>query len=238
MGLFDIFNRKKKEKEIRLQREAERLKKEEALKVYKAIDQAKKLNSSVDYIAIAAKFSSFVFKHEYHSLLECLDKITLPQGKLIIEGIKPEISRDKSILMIALQDGKSDENIFDYLQVEQSCMGAWQSYLLNSLWHVLPLFGHAIYDSRDYLFTKEDIQGINALNEADKTNIVRIISNIDITPEVFENNGKYYISCCYWNNFYGFVREYSEINIENNKVTDIVQFDEKTEYYYDCGMRF
>ena len=65
MGLFDIFNRKKKEKEIRLQREAERLKKEEALKVYKAIDQAKKLNSSVDYIAIAAKFSSFVFKHEY-----------------------------------------------------------------------------------------------------------------------------------------------------------------------------
>lgn len=238
MGLFDIFNRKKKEKEIRLQREAERIKKEEALIVYKAIDQAKKLNSSVDYMAIAAKFRSLVFKHEYHSLLECLDQITLPQGKLIIEGIKPEISRNKSILMIALQDGKRDEKIFDYLQVEQSCMGAWQAYLLHSLWHVLPLFGHAIYDSRDYLFTKEDIQSINVLNEADKTNILRIISNIDITPEVFENNGKYYISCCYWSNFYGLVREYSEIKIENKKVSDIVKFDEKVEYRYDCGIRF
>lgn len=237
MGLFDIFNRKKKEREMRLKQEAEKAKKENALKAYLAIGEGQQ-QSVAEYTAVGCIFGSLVYKQDYNSLLECLDKITLPEGRLIIEGIKPEVSRDKSLLLVELPNGKFDENIFDYLQVEQSSMGAWQAYLLHTLWHSLPLFGHAIYNARDYMFAKEDIHAIKVFNEADRANIVKNISNIDFTPKIRESNGRYYISSCYWSNFYGLVREFSEINIENNNVKDIVQFDEKTEYRYDCGIRF
>lgn len=238
MGLFDIFNRKKKDRERHLQQEAERIKKEEALKAYQAVLLGQDQDMAADYIAVAEDFGALVYKQEYNSLLECLDKIDLPEGRLNVEVVKPEVTRDKSCLMIALPDGRNDENIFNHLQVEQSCMGAWQANLLHTLWRVLPLFGHAIYDARDYLFVKEDMHMIKTLNEADRLSIIRNIVNIDFTPEVRESNGKFYISCCYWSNFFGLVREYSEIKIEKNRVIDIVPFDEKNEYRYDCGIRF
>ena len=238
MGLFDIFKRKKIDRERHLKLEVEKIKKLEALKAYHAIIQGREQNAAADYIAIAEEFGALVYKQEYDSLLKCLDKINLPEGRLIVEIVKPEVPRDKSCLVISLPNGGNDENIFNHLQVEQSCMGAWQANLLHNLWRALPLFGHAIYDARDYLFVKEDMHMIKTLNEEDRLSIMENIVKFDFTPEVRESNGKFYISCCYWSNFFGLIREFSEIKIENNKITDIVPFDEKTEYRYDCGIRF
>ena len=44
----------------------------------------------------------------------------------------------------------------------------------------------------------------------------------DVTPKVTRYEDKYYVSCCYWSEFGGLIRELVEIKIENNKVTEFL----------------
>lgn len=77
------------------------------------------------------------------------------------------------------------------------------------------------------------------MRSEDRDELISIILNYtdDLTPEIAEYN-KYYISCCYWSDWEGLIKELVEIQIENNKVKSILNVDKKALFKYDCGIRF
>lgn len=240
--LYEIYRDKKKEKKRTAEREAkERIEKERIAGANAAFLSASL--SDADYAAVGKRLHKLVSEKKYNAFLDCLDKVKLPNGtKLIVEECDEGTGDigDTSTLLIKLPNGETDKNIFNYLVVEQSAMGAWQAYLLHKLWHVLPLFWHANYDARDYIFSTEDVNSISTFteDERERNAIIALISDFDFTPEVREGNGKYYVSSCFWSNFSGLIREYIELTFDGNKVVDMFQFDSKTEYEYNCGILF
>lgn len=240
--LYEMFRDKKKEKKLKAEREAkERIEKEKKASANAAFLSAS--TSNEDYAAVGKRLHKLVGEKKYSDFLECLDKVKLPNGAtLIVEECDEGTSDigDKSTLLIKLPNGETDENIFKHLIVEQSAMGAWQAYLLHKLWHVLPLFWHANYDARDYIFSKDDVNSISTFTDdkRERNAIIALISDFDFTPEVRESNGKYYVSSCFWSNFGGLIREYFEVTFNGDIVTDIFQFDAKKEYEYNCGIYF
>lgn len=77
------------------------------------------------------------------------------------------------------------------------------------------------------------------MRSEDRDKLISIVLNYidDLTPEIAKYD-KYYISCCYWSDCKGLIRELVEITIENNKVKSILNVDKKTLFKYDCGIRF
>ena len=138
------------------------------------------------------------------------------------------------MLLIKLPKEEKDENLFNYLTVEQSCRGAWQIYLLHTLRHYMPIGGYAEYPRFDYIFDKEDLKQIDQ-DEKESIDFEQL-SQIDVRPIVIQKENKFFVSSCYWSGFDGLVREFFRITIENNKVVDMFQFDNKTEYEYDIGL--
>jgi hypothetical protein len=67
---------------------------------------------------------------------------------------------------------------------------------------------------------------------------VNVLSDFDVAPEIYGENGKYYISCCFWTDFGGLKREFVEVTIQGSKVKDLFVFDEKTIFEYQCGIMF
>lgn len=176
---------------------------------------------------------------QYNMLLSCLTNLTLQSGRNIYVDICKESGLgNDSHLMITKGDVK-DPKIWDYIEVKESPIAAWEVYLLHSLWHVLPHFWHGGYNSRSYIFSKEDVYEISFIRSEDRDELISIILNYtdDLTPEIAEYN-KYYISCCYWSDWDGLIKELVEIQIENNKVKNILNVDKKTLFKYDCEIRF
>jgi hypothetical protein len=125
------------------------------------------------------------------------------------------------------------------MSVENSHDGAWQAYLIHFLWHILPTFWHGGYDSRTYLFSKDDLRTLKTIEEKDQ-GVVAYLEDFDLTPEIVKStlNDKYYITCCYWSDWGGLIRELVEITIDDNKVVDFFNVQEKVEFEYDCGIKF
>lgn len=240
--IYSNYKDKKVEKKLKEEREAKKRMKEERKVSAKAAFHSA-LHSNADYASIGSKLHKLVQDKKYNAILGCLDKITLPDGaELMVKECDNGTSDigDKSTLLVKFTNGETDENIFNHLVVEQSAIGAWQAYLLHKLWHVLPLFWHANYDARDYIFQKDDASKISVYtnDKRERNAIIALISDIDFTPDVRENSGKFYVSSCYWSNFGGLIREYFELTFNGNKVTNLYQFDSKTLYKYNCGILF
>lgn len=65
-----------------------------------------------------------------------------------------------------------------------------------------------------------------------------IMSDDYIKPIVGKFHDSYYVSCCYWTNFGGLIRDYCKIRIENNKLAEFSQATTDVLYKYDCGICF
>lgn len=127
--------------------------------------------------------------------------------------------------------------VFENVTVDDCNDGAWQVYLLHSLWHSLPLFQHAIYEERFFLFTMDDVNHIKLACD-NHVNVLSGIKNYDIKPQIVKGDKEYFISCCYWTNWGGLKRELVEVIIENNKVSAINEISTDTLIQYDCGIRY
>ena len=64
------------------------------------------------------------------------------------------------------------------------------------------------------------------------------IREFNIIPEVVKTGSKYYVTCCYWNNWTGLNREVVEITIENNKVKKIAVIETYNLIKYHCGILY
>lgn len=238
--LYETYRDNKKEKKRKAEREAkERIEKEKKASANATFLAASTSND--DFAEVGKRLHQLAQDKKYGNFLQCLDKIMLPSdAKLVVEECDNGTNSigDESKLLIKLPNGETDEDIFKHLIVEHSPMGAWQAYLLHKLWHVLPLFWHANYCARDYVFRKQDANSVSTFRKEDRAAIVEIISKFDVTPVVRSKDGKFYVSSCYWSDFGGLVREYLELTFDGNKIADTYQFDSKTLYEYNCGILF
>ena len=190
-----------------------------------------------DYIYLAQSLMGLVKNQKYDDFLNLLNKTSLPSTmKLGVKECERHGTGDRSRLYVSTPDNACDFNIYSYLLFEKEPMGAWQAYLLSRLTHSLPMWWHANYDKRDYIFSKEDIDKITHF--IDRKFDESVLLNYDILPKIYGENERYYISCCYWTDFGGLKREFVEIELIGNKLFQTFVFDEKTIHEYQCGIMF
>lgn len=195
------------------------------------------LSNNNEFIQKAQSLFELVKKKDYGDILKLLDKASLPSAmKLDVQECNQQGTGSVSRLFVNTPNNERIFDIFDHLRFEDSIMGAWQAFLLNRLDHYLPLWWHANYNKRDYIYTKEDFDHITHFIDRgfDKS----VLEEFNIAPEIKGGNGKYYISCCYWTDFGGLRREFVEISLIDNKLKGAFVFEEKVIHKYECGIMF
>lgn len=198
-----------------------------------------KFVSSPEFVTVGQVLHYMVKRQQYGSIMPILSTLRLPEGyKLHMKECSIEGIGDKSELFVKVVLSRKKYEPFEILSIEDSYLGAFQTYLLKTLWHSLPLFWHANYARRTYIFSNLDFQYI----ETDKHNkmliseISGIMSDDYIKPIVGKFHDSYYVSCCYWTNFGGLIRDYCKIRIENNQLAEFSQATTDVLYKYDCGI--
>lgn len=192
------------------------------------------------YIPNFANFAYDLFedidKEDYSNVINRFNISTINNTNLGIELCKREGRGDTSKLFVKLPNGERDYKIFKHILIDSSEEGAWQIYLLHSLWHILPLWWHANYEHRTFILQRNDLKELSTDSESP----LDLSSEIDtkLEPSIHKYQDYLYVSCCYWTNWGGLIREYIEITVKDNKVVNIVTFDTDVIYDYDCGILF
>lgn len=179
-------------------------------------------------------------KERNYCIMRYLDKLSLPKDCILqVDECKEEGIGCKSHLFVETSKGLYDYKIWDYIKAENTIDGAWQAYLLYKLWHTLPLFWHANYDRRTYLYSKGDEISIDPWRIEDTVRIRGVANSLFVNPDVVKGeNDKYYISCCYWSDFEGLIKEITEVSISPNNHVVIKDISKTTLYKYNCGIIF
>lgn len=246
----NIRDKRKSQKDAEERKKEQQIELEYRSKALASIRQAKTLgsqNGSFDFAAYLASVRSSsttnLYTHmqderNYPKILDLLPKLTLPNGmSLHVEKCKQQGSGDRSKLFVETPDGSYDKNIWNFINVECSEEGAWNAYILYNLWYVLPMFWHALYDRRYYLFFKEFTDYIECLQKEDTIMVRKAMKQHITLPDVVKANGRFYVTCCFFTNFGGMIQETVEIAIDNGKASFHV-IEQKTLVEYDCGIRF
>lgn len=204
-----------------------------------AYNDAKRIpheNHSLAFCHIAKAFETQIKNGDYSNLMKNLDKLSLPSDFMLrVEECKRKGLGGKSRLFVETLKGDNDYEIWDYIKAEDSVYGAWQVYLLYKAWHTLPLFWHANYDRRTYLYSTED-EGCT-VGYAEET--IPIPHHLIVEPDVVKgSDGRYYVSCCYWSDFGGLIQEITEVRISRKNFVVVKDISEVTLYEYNCGIMF
>lgn len=211
----------------------------DATAVYNAAIKIPHENQSFVIANIAKTIVSNIKERNYR-IMRYLDKLSLPKDyTLLVDECKAEGIGCKSRLLVETSEGIYDSKIWDYIKAENTIFGAWQAYLLYKLWHTLPLFWHANYDSRTYLYSKGDEIFIVPMRNEHTALIRSVAESLFVIPDVVKGkNAKYYISCCYWSDFEGLMQEVTEVCISNENLVVFKDISKITLYKYECGIMF
>ena len=190
-----------------------------------------------NHIIVAKRFQTSAKKHEYSVLARVLSEMAIPSGSAL--GVQ-ECGRtgygDESRFFIEDQMGKRDFNVFDILSFESSSMGAWQAYLLHQARHYLPLWSHANYIHREYIYDKDDLGEIRVYSNNER--IFPDFSKMNIDPTILRDGNHFFITCCFWSAYNGLVREHVDLHFKDGHLSDFICFKYDVLYEYDCGIRF
>lgn len=209
-----------------------------------------------EYITKAKEFEEWLQKKENLSgdgskehVLQLLDCLHLPLEyhlNIHVAYIPPESEwpGDSSYFYIGENAYKSD--IWDYLKLSISPMAAWQAYLIEKSPTLMPLIWHDCYIQRIFIYSTDDIpcKIINTVTPYIDTidvfinDIKETIKNKSIVPTIGIYGDIAVISCCYWNNWEGLIREYVKISFEEDKVKSITKIKSSVLYKFDCGVRY
>lgn len=148
---------------------------------------------------------------------------------------------DNSWLRVVDEDGLVSGNIRLHSTIEKTDMGAWQLYLLQRLYTVLPACGHGGYARRHYIFKETDIDSIVPLRHHDLSTLReegKLLPSVKITV----NDDKLFaviVNCCYWNDWKGLVRESVSYLTSTNKVHNRDErITEEVLLRFHCGIYF
>ena len=188
-----LKKQEKAERECREKKEKEQEEhKTDCSTKYSTLVGAKQNQCSDDFVRIAKSLKALVKEKSYQDIIKLLDKASLPMAMMLgVQECEHQGSGASSRLFIDSPRNARDYNIFEYLKFEDSPMGAWQAYLLCRIRHYLPLWWHANYNRRDYIYTREDFSDITHF--IDKGFNVDVLNGYNVNPEIYGKEGKYYI---------------------------------------------
>ena len=234
----NIENRKKKKRNVEWD---SRQKKEEAERNHAKFRYAKAISLSNNlYSPQFANFAYAIFddinKKAYSDVVNRFNIKTIDNNNWGIELCENGGHGDKSKLFIRLENGERDYDIFKHILLDSSVFFIWQIYLLKSLWHVLPLFWHANYGRRKYILQKSDLMSMS--NFRRESLFFLSDTDVNLEPTIHKHLDNFYVSCCYWTDWGGLIREYIEITVKDNRIINIITFDTDVIYEYDCGIMF
>ena len=240
---FITNTKEKKAAKEREQREAEeKAKKQCALQELKAAMNKPQENHSFVHAMTAQTLVERIKEKDYDSFMQYLDHLSLPEGaSLQVEECSHEGHGDESKLFVETSEGAYDLNIWEYIKAENSIDGAWDAYFLYKVRHILPLWWHANYNRRTYMYSKEDAESIVLFHgrEEELPIIQRSTKQLISDPEVINaENGKYFVRCCYWTNFGGLIKETVEVLISAEGKVSFKDIEQNTLYQYQCGIMF
>lgn len=127
--------------------------------------------------------------------------------------------------------------VFDYLYIEENEMGAWQAYLLSNAMTLLPTTWHGGYIKRQYVFEAEDLHRERFPTLPFRPRI-DFTDEYDVVPSVNISGTEAVVSCCYWNDWEGLVREIVNINMDKGRFHFGIPKSKKVLYKYNCGIMF
>ena len=142
------------------------------------------------------------------------------------------------------KDGDSEDTLylrftfemFEHLHIEPSLMGAWQAYLLCISKTLLPFSGILYYTKRKLIMSNDQLRDIRPLL---RLKIIPELENleVDVAPSVTIDGNNALVSCCYWNDWGGLIREYVPVFFNNDRVR-IGDFHDEVLIKFDCGIMF
>lgn len=192
-----------------------------------------------EHVKVAQRLTGLA-EGDCNGILRILGKASLPEGATVeVEG--GEISR----LIVRHPDGNLYECVFDVVRFEDSLMGAWQAFLLHQTWrYLLPLIWHGNGYRRYYIYEREDLNrlltGANEHGWMPGRRFEAITSRnadtVDFAPELIKANERYYVSCCYWTDWGGLIREHAELTLKEDLLDEFVSFYDETIWPYQCGI--
>ena len=259
---------KKKDGDVKKEKEIEEIKKKQAVENFKKchgflVDSAvieqigrKLLNINLDTFRMPEELQMKVIGKRIptveEKILYVLDKIQLLEDYGLQLEYEERGIGGRTYIYVKEPNGNLSKNFLDFVIVDDSPLGALQVYFLSKLWHYLPMYWHGYYDRRFSVFSKDDLlkikvrsrktRGERSLKPSDiyeeENDLPEEALACDVTPKVTRYEDKYYVSCCYWSEFGGLIRELVEIKIENNKVTEFLDANRKVLYRYHCGIMY
>ena len=151
------------------------------------------------------------------------------------ENVTDPIDSDEAFF--SCYDKSEIYKIFDYLIIEENEMGAWQAYLLSNATTLLPTTWHGGYIKRQYVFEAEDLnkERFHVLSFRPK---IDCIDDYVVVPAVNISGTKAVVTCCYWNNWEGLVRETVNINMNQGRFHFDIPKSKEVLYKYKCGIMF
>lgn len=259
---------KKKDGDVKKEKEIEEIKKKQAVENFKKchgflVDSAvieqigrKLLNINLDTFRMPEELQMKVIGKRIptveEKILYVLDKIQLLEDYGLQLEYEERGIGGRTYIYVKEPNGNLSKNFLDFVIVDDSPLGALQVYFLSKLWHYLPMYWHGYYDRRFSVFSKDDLlkikirsrktRGERPLKPSDiyeeENDLPEEALACDVTPKVTRYEDKYYVSCCYWSEFGGLIRELVEIKIENNKVTQFLDANREVLYRYHCGIMY
>lgn len=259
---------KKKDGDVKKEKEIEEIKKKQTVENFKKchgflVDSAvieqigrKLLNINLDTFRMPEELQMKVIGKRIptveEKILYVLDKIQLLEDYGLQLEYEERGIGGRTYIYVKEPNGNLSKNFLDFVIVDDSPLGALQVYFLSKLWHYLPMYWHGYYDRRFSVFSKDDLlkikvrsrktRGERPLKPSDiyeeENDLPEEALACDVTPKVTRYEDKYYVSCCYWSEFGGLIRELVEIKIENNKVTEFLDANREVLYRYHCGIMY
>lgn len=128
------------------------------------------------------------------------------------------------------------DTLFNHIKAAPSKFNAWCVYLLMTSTTKLPTFWHGGYISREFIFANSDLKQIRALQNCD-TSV--ILCKTSIIPDVQLTGNEAIVTCCYWNDWKGLVKETAKITFSRNNAIEMYSvINADVLYKYDCGILF
>lgn len=168
-----------------------------------------------------------------------LTDLKIDEGWLLKLSL-PDKSKDDDVshLKVINEEGLETENIRLHCKIATTAMGAWQLYLIQRLFTILPTWGHGGCAQRNYIFKESDVEAIIPLKYHDLSKLKeegKLEPSVEIV--VTDNLFAVIMYCCYWNDWRGLVREKVSYLTQPNKAhikDEIV--NEEVLFQFHCGI--
>lgn len=197
---------------------------------------------------LGRKVQKLVREKKYDEVIKALNKIEVPENYQLSIHLYEETGEyrlgDECYLEIHTPNGLTfhdhQKEFWRLLKVENSPEGAWQVYLLYNLWHYLPMFWHAQYEKRTYVYSTDQLKKAARYFPDFGDEPIQNFNpeKYDIYPVIWVDGDIWHVGANYWTDFGGLIYEELKVNLDSKVHVYSRPASRKTLYHYDCCICF